>query len=570
MSSQVSNFPTSIMKTNDIPDVKRSLAIFHPNIWKEHFLSFTFDDALKVDEGMKERTEKLKEEIRMMMIAYVENQLVKLNLVDSIQRLGVSYHFEDEIDEFLKHIYVSYNNSLLLSNKDIEGEDLHITALLFRLLRQQGYRISCDIFLKFMDDNGKFKESLVEDERGILSLYEASHMMVHGEALLEEALEFTTTHLQTYVHRYSNINPSFASEVSNALKLPIRKGVPRMKAREYLEIYQQHPSHNETLLTFSKLDFNALQKLHQKELAEICRWWKDLNVSTNFPFARDQIVECYFWILSIYFEPRFKFGRKILTKVIAMTSIMDDIYDAYGTFEELQVFTLAIKRWDMSMINLLPKYMKVYYTTLLDLFEEIDKEIVNDETSYRFHFAKEAMKRQAESYFKEAEWLNKNYKPKYEEYMEVALASSGYELLSTISFVCMGDIATKEIFDWLFDCPKILKASTTISRLMDDVVSYKFEKEREHVVSAVECYMNNYGCSEEETCADLLKQVEDAWKTINKCCLHPMTVPIPFLICVLNLTRVMALLYSGEDGYTNSKGRTKLLIQSLLIDPLYM
>ena len=90
-----------------------------------------------------ERIEKLKEEIRMMVTASMENPLANLNLVDSIQRLGVSYHFEDEIEQFLEHIYVSYNNSLLLSNKDSEDDDLHFTALLFRLLRQQGYRISC-------------------------------------------------------------------------------------------------------------------------------------------------------------------------------------------------------------------------------------------------------------------------------------------------------------------------------------------------------------------------------------------------------------------------------------------
>ena len=79
--------------------------------------------------------------------------------------------------------------------------------------------------------------------------------------------------------------------------------------------------------------------------------------------------------------------------------------------------------------------------------------------------------------------------------------------------------------------------------------------------------MDNYGCSQEETCTEFLKQVEDAWKTINESCLHPIIVPMPFLMCVLNLTRVMALLYSDEDGYTNSKGRTKLLIQPLLINP---
>ncbi|XP_038876493.1 (+)-gamma-cadinene synthase-like isoform X2 [Benincasa hispida] len=216
---------------------------------------------MKVDDEMKERAEKLKEEIRMMVVDYMENPLEKLKLVDSIQRLGVSYHFENEIDKFLQQLYVSYTTLLTKEN----GEDLHITALLFRLLRQQGYRISCEIFSNFMDNNRKFKESLGDDKRGILSLYEASHMRGHGEAVLEEALEFTTTHLE----RYSKSNPHFAAELSKALKLPIRKDISRNKAREYLDIYQQDPSHDETLLIFSKLDFNILQKLQQKELCEI-------------------------------------------------------------------------------------------------------------------------------------------------------------------------------------------------------------------------------------------------------------------------------------------------------------
>ena len=75
-----------------------------------------------------------------------------------------------------------------------------------------------------------------------------------------------------------------------------------------------------------------------------CRWWKDLDVPTKFPFARDRIVECYFWTLGAYFEPQYNVGRKMLTKVIAISSILDDIYDAYGTFEELQVLAPAIQR----------------------------------------------------------------------------------------------------------------------------------------------------------------------------------------------------------------------------------
>ena len=76
-----------------------------------------------------------------------------------------------------------------------------------------------------------------------------------------------------------------------------------------------------------------------------CRWWKDLDFATKLPFARDRIVECYFWILSVYFEPQYSLARKTLTKVISITSALDNIYDAYGTLEELEPFTEAIERF---------------------------------------------------------------------------------------------------------------------------------------------------------------------------------------------------------------------------------
>ncbi|XP_022142732.1 (+)-gamma-cadinene synthase-like [Momordica charantia] len=558
MSPQVS---ASNMKAPHVSNTKhRPIASFHPSIWKDHFLAPIYE-ALEVEDEVKEEREQLKEEVRKMLIVVVENPFDKLKLVDWIQKLGVFYHFEKEINQVLEHMYVTYKNFL----NDFGDEDLNTVSLLFRMLRQQGYRISCDIFSKFMKNDGQFKESLRGDTRGILSLYEAAHLRIHGEDILEKALDFTTNHLKKLV---ADSTSPFTTEIKNALKWPIRKALPRVKARDYMVIYQQDPSHNDALLTFSKLDFNILQKLHQSELNAITRWWKDLDLPRTLPFARDRIVECYFWILGVYFEPHFSIARKILTKVTAMTSILDDMYDAYGTYEELEILTLAIKRWDISMVNLLPEYMKVYYKTLLELYEEIGRDIGKDGKSYQIHFAKEAMKRLAESYFKEAEWLSKRYRPNFDEYMEVALDSSGYAVLATISFVGMGDIATREVFDWLSKHPKIIEASTMISRLMDDVMSYKFEQQREHVVSAVECYMEQYGCSEEEACVEFNKQVAEAWKDINEACLHPTTVPMIFLMRVLNLSRVMALLYVDEDGYTNSKGRTKFLIESLLVDPV--
>ena len=59
------------------------------------------------------------------------------------------------------------------------------------------------------------------------------------------------------------------------------------------------------------------------------------------------MVEGYFWIMGVYFEPQYSLGRKMLTKVMAMASIVDDSYDSYGTYDELIVYTDAIERLDL-------------------------------------------------------------------------------------------------------------------------------------------------------------------------------------------------------------------------------
>ena len=41
-----------------------------------------------------------------------------------------------------------------------------------------------------------------------------------------------------------------------------------------------------------------------------------------------------------------------MSNVIAITSIIDDIYDAYGTYEEIQIFTEAIERFEMFTLKL--------------------------------------------------------------------------------------------------------------------------------------------------------------------------------------------------------------------------
>ena len=83
------------------------------------------------------------------------------------------------------------------------------------------------------------------------------------------------------------------------------------------------------------------------------------------------------------------------------------------------------------------------------------------------------MKNQVRAYFGEAKWFHEHHIPTIEEYMRIALPSSGYPLLTTLSFIGMGEIVTKEAFDWVISDPKIITASSVIARFMDDMTSHK-------------------------------------------------------------------------------------------------
>jgi len=125
--------------------------------------------------------------------------------------------------------------------------------------------ICVDVFKRFKDDEGSFKGDL----RGILSLYEATHVRIHEEIILDEAAEFTTTYLKSAVNKL--ISP-LAEQVAHALHQPLHKGITAIEAKYHTCSYEKDPSHNKNLLRFAKLDFNLQQSLHQQELIDVARY----------------------------------------------------------------------------------------------------------------------------------------------------------------------------------------------------------------------------------------------------------------------------------------------------------
>ncbi|XP_047956517.1 germacrene A synthase-like isoform X3 [Salvia hispanica] len=425
---------------------------FPPSLWGDQFINYISDS--KVLEKYSNSVEVMKNEVRNLLTAPQTKMIDTMNLINTLERLGVSYHFENEIEEKLQqffHLNTNYD--------DDEVYDLYTVALHFRLFRQHGHRIStAEIFAKWMDEKGNFKESIKSDTKGLLSLYEASYLRTRGEAILEDALAFTTATLKSMV---PNLGSPLKKQVERALMQPLHFGTPRIEARSYIAVYEEEEHKNETLIKFAKSDYNLLQMQHKEELQQVSRWWRELGLMSKLPYTRDRMVECFFWAMAMHPEPQYSRARATLAKSIAIASVLDDTYDAYGTIEELEVFTKAIERWDYGEISQLPEYMRPIYKAILELYNPYEEELAKEGRSYASYYAIERLKELARGYFEEAKWLLEGNLPSFEEYLKLGQITSTYDYLVPASFMGIGS-TRKEDFEWLSEKPKILVSTLII------------------------------------------------------------------------------------------------------------
>ncbi|KAL1299345.1 hypothetical protein HN51_043789 [Arachis hypogaea] len=542
---------------------KRRSANFAPSIWHDTFLKYADSEFSGINETMKQELQMHKKKVKMYLSSNDNNILQKLCLIDSIQHLSISYHFQHEIDEILAQIHNDFTNNNDLVTKEC---DLHFIALLFRLFRQKGYYISSDIFNKFKNRRGEFDE--ITDVQGMWSLYEAAQLRVHGEDILEEAHEFTYNRLKSITNQLSL---SLGDQINQSLGQPFHKAIPRMKARSYISFYEKDPSCDKVdLLNFAKLDFNMVQKLYKKEIGSNTKWWRESDFATTVPYARDRIVEVFFWPFAMNSDPKYSTARQIITKLVLCISLMDDTYDVYGTVKELELFTRAIQRWDIRYIESLSECFKVVFNAIVECLMEIDVFMndVNGDSSLVMQHVKQAFSNFVQGYMVEAKWCHEGYIPTYDEYKINGVLTSANPLFTTV-FTAFGESATKEMFGWISNIPVILKATSLVCRLLNDLASHKFEQQREHVASAVESCMKQYDFSKEEAYEFIKKDINDSWKDMNEEYLK-LTEKIPrsILDCIVNLARICEFLYADfEDKYTNCE----LLndhIMALLLDPI--
>ncbi|WOH16457.1 hypothetical protein DCAR_0936010 [Daucus carota subsp. sativus] len=272
------------------------------------------------------------------------------------------------------------------------------------------------------------------------------------------------------------------------------------------------------------------------------------------------------------FEPQYQLSRRILTKVFSLVVVLDDMYDVYGTVEELILFTDAIERWDISALDQLPEYMRYIYRIILEVYIEVEEELSQAGIPLnRAQYAKDAMKEIIRSYIFDAKCINKWLVPTMEENMSNSVVSSTIPILATHFFAGMGDIVTVEALEWLSKYPLMVQASSLYCVLTDNIAEDEVGKAAD-AACFVDCYMKQHGVSKEYTYSEFGKQRVKAWKDMNSECLRPTAVPLPLLSVVLSIPRLAYILYEyqGLDGFSASDTKTKELINSVLVNPIPM
>ncbi|KAI3499178.1 hypothetical protein L1887_34971 [Cichorium endivia] len=490
--------------------------------------------VISSDIDVSNRIARLKENTRSLMTA--SNPTTTMELVDKIQRLGIGCSFEEDINKIMK-----------ISVQGHANDDLYTVALRFRLLRHNGLRTNPDVFKSFMDANGKFKESLNEDIEALLSLYEASCLGANGEDVLSQAKEFTIRNLKNSLPQ---LTPLLRKKVLQSLELPRHLRMSRLEARMYIEEYGNEKDHIPFLLELAKLEYNEVQSLHQTEIAEITRWWKHLGLTGKLTFARDRPLECFLWTVGLLPEPKYSAKRVELAKTISILLVIDDIFDTYGAYDDLVLFTKAIQRWDMQEIEQLPEYMKICYMALYNTTNEICYEILKEHGSSVLPFLRKTWIDMVEAFMVEAEWVKRGTEPNLKDYTKNGVTTAGTYMALVHLFFLIGEGVTAKNMGGLVDSyPNFFSVSGTILRLWDDLGTSKEEQERGYVASSIQLLMKekNLTC-EKEGRKQILHLIDMLWKELNTTIVAPNTLPFSIIDVALNMARASQVVYQHDEG----------------------
>jgi hypothetical protein len=271
------------------------------------------------------------------------------------------------------------------------------------------------------------------------------------------------------------------------------------------------------------------------------------------------------------FEPELATCRAVYTKSAICAVILDDLYDSNGSVEDIQLFTEAVKRWDLFLLDRMPEHIKICFLGLYNLVNEIAEEGRKKQGHGVLGYIRNLWEIQLDAFLQEAEWSKAGYVPSFHDYIETANVSVALTILVLSSALFTGEVLTDHILSQI-DCrSKFAYLMTLTGRLVNDTKTYQAERGQGEMASAIQCYMKDHPkLSEEEALKHVYALMENAladlkWeflKTKDK-------VPDNCRRLIFDNARLMQLFYMEGDGFTLSNDmEIKEHVKKILFQPV--
>ncbi|XP_038981713.1 S-linalool synthase-like isoform X1 [Phoenix dactylifera] len=419
----------------------------------------------------------------------VDQDLIKLCMMDHLMRLGCGEHFTKEIGDAMDHIYWNWvTEELQPSNVHDLPLQIFKDFLTFQLLRKHGHRISPERCCWFMRDPQMLLhiEENYQDFLGAMyAVYIATHLMFPEEPEFENAKTFSKKILQKGLPgKDVKDHPSALSDLQEEIEHELKHlWLARMDHLEHRTYIERTKGYNiwigkssscrltcsDDIIQLAIKNFMTRQSVYRTELEELKRWSKDTGLA-NMGFGRENTSYCYFVAATPIFLLLDSEVRKIIAKSAILVTVADDFFDEHGSLDELQCLTQAVQRWEGEGLS---GHSKVIFETLDDLVCDIALKIFNQQGHDMKTLLQDFWREAFDVWLTESEWSRIKHAPSIDEYLRVGTLSIAIQAMYLPACYLASPKHPQSSSGTRYS--KITKLLMLSTRLLNDIQSYEKE-----------------------------------------------------------------------------------------------
>ncbi|XP_057950896.1 S-linalool synthase-like [Malania oleifera] len=515
----------------------------------------------------------------------MDEELIKLCMVDQLERLGVAEHFTREIEECLKLAYINYK-SQELSELNLKPAKVFKDSLAFRLLRMHGYRVSPKSFCWFLhheDIKGYLQNNFEEFSSVMFSIYRATDLMFSSEYELEEARSFSKKLLEMTLSSKSRgdnliMFTSLPRVIEHELSLPWIARMEHLDHRLWIEENEVYPLwvgkasfyrlsclHNDELMRLAVKNFEFRQSIYRNELEELKRWSKDWGL-TSMGFGREKTSYCYFGVASCCSLPPNSEVRMIVAKSAIVITVADDFFDMEGSMNELISLTEAVGRWDGKGLS---SATKTIFDALNNIVSDIATRHFHQQGSDITKGLRDIWYETFGSWLTEAKRSKTQCLPSMDEYLKTGMVSIAiHTIVLPASCFFNPSLPNHKLKPSKYETATTL--SMQIARMLNDIQSYQKELE-EGKLNLVLLYLKENPKATIEDSIAYVTEILDKKKKelIEEVLMDGLSanLPKPSKHFHLSCTKVYQMFFYSSNGFDSN---TKMLphIQRAIYFPL--